>query len=138
MEIFTKIEVFSCVFMTGVIWIIQLVHYPCFFYIERDRFKSFASFHQKNISFIVLPVMLLEIASNSMITFFSLERRDLLGYVLSGLLYVIWGITFCISVPCHKKLLRGYHEKYLRILLTTNWIRTLLWSSRCLLLFFIS
>ena len=44
--------------MTGLIWTIQLVHYPFFHRLEKENFNEHMDEHRKKISFIVLPVML--------------------------------------------------------------------------------
>ena len=49
--------------MVGVIWVIQLVHYPSFHFIDKDIYDSFQKFHMNKISIIVIPVMILELAT---------------------------------------------------------------------------
>ena len=49
--------------MVGVIWVIQLVHYPAFHFIDKDMYASFQKFHMNSISLIVVPVMVLELAT---------------------------------------------------------------------------
>ena len=36
--------------MIGVIWVVQLVHYPSFHYIDRNRYGLFQQFHMRYIS----------------------------------------------------------------------------------------
>ena len=47
--------------MTGLIWTIQLVHYPTFDHVADDHFADFAKFHASRISLIVLPAMIVEL-----------------------------------------------------------------------------
>ena len=54
--------IFSAI-MVGVIWVIQLVHYPSFHFIDKDIYDSFQKFHMNKISIIVIPVMILELAT---------------------------------------------------------------------------
>ena len=49
--------------MTGVIWVIQIVHYPSFHFIEKESYTAFQKFHMNSISLIVVPVMILELAT---------------------------------------------------------------------------
>ena len=49
-------------YMTGVIWLIQLVHYPMFEYLDRTNFLRSHLFHTSAITFVVLPAMFLELA----------------------------------------------------------------------------
>jgi hypothetical protein len=46
----------------------------------------------------------------------------------------IWISTFTLSVPCHKKLSLGKDSKTIDQLVKTNWIRTILWSLKSLIL----
>ena len=49
--------------MVGLIWTIQLVHYPTFHFIDKNLYSSFQKFHMNSISLIVVPVMVLELAT---------------------------------------------------------------------------
>ncbi|MBC61112.1 MAG: hypothetical protein CMP11_01545 [Zetaproteobacteria bacterium] len=130
------IEIFSCLMMTGVIWIVQLVHYPSFAYVAQDKFTDFEVFHQKRISLVVLPLMLTEFISHFCLylmkpyPIFSLE--SLSTFSLLG----IWFVTFFMCVPCHSKLCQMYDKNLLRKLIYYNWLRTFFWSVRSFLFFF--
>lgn len=121
-----------CVFMTGLIWMVQLVHYPSFSYVEEKVFGAFASFHSRAISFIVLPAMVAELASGAYL--FYQGRSVILGINLACLV-LIWLSTFFLSVPLHSKLAKGKDSKSIGRLVATNWPRTVLWSARSLFLF---
>ena len=129
----------STIFMTGVIWIVQLVHYPGFQFVEEKRFIDFEKFHKFKISLIVLPAMLIELFTGIFIILFHakiyFERSFIFNLII---LFIIWLITFVFSVPLHKKLENGKDLKAIRLLINTNWIRTFGWSIRLILLSFIS
>lgn len=55
------IQLASTLFMTGVIWLIQVVHYPLFAGVGLDGFSAYVRSHQTLISLVVMPPMLLEI-----------------------------------------------------------------------------
>lgn len=118
----------SCFAMLGAIWIVQLVHYPAFRYIDRARFAEFANFHSRWISFFVAPVMVLELLSGLW-----LASGGSLFWIanLVGIV-AIWAATFAFSVPCHEKLARGHEAAAVERLIRTNWIRTTLWTVRSL------
>lgn len=46
----------------------------------------------------------------------------------------LWASTFLLQVPCHNRLGQAYHPATHQRLVRTNWIRTLIWTSRLLLL----
>jgi hypothetical protein len=53
----------------------------------------------------------------------------------AALLLGIWLSTWLWQVPLHDKLAEGWSEPVIRELIAGNWLRTLLWSARSLLLF---
>ena len=42
----------------------------------------------------------------------------------------IWLSTFALQVPCHARLGRGFSLGAWRLLVRSNWVRTVLWSAR--------
>lgn len=125
-----QIETLSCCFMTGLIWLIQCVHYPSFRFIDSNRFSDFHQFHSTRITWIVAPVMGVELLS-AIALFWEQAARS--GVNLASVL-LLWGITAFVSVPCHVKLESGFKQKWWRLLVLTNWSRTVLWSLRLILL----
>jgi hypothetical protein len=122
-------------FMTGLIWLIQILHYPSYRFIDRLQFSNYQNFHVKNITLVVGPIMLIEVFSglylllqNNFNLFFSINFIGLL---------IIWVSTLIFSVPNHNKLHLGYQESTITQLNHSNWIRTLLWTTRSFLLSYI-
>ena len=62
-----KTHIVSTSLMVGVIWVMQLVHYPSFNFINLKDYKSFQEFHMKRISLIVIPIMTIELTSGILI-----------------------------------------------------------------------
>ena len=117
--------------MTGVIWVIQLVHYPSFHYVNMVVYPKFQKFHMKRISFIVMPFMIMEMLT----AFLLVSLNQSVVYVLNLLaLILIWLSTAFLSVPCHSKLEKAYSYEQVDRLVRTNWPRTILWSLRLTLL----
>jgi hypothetical protein len=117
--------------MVGLIWLIQIVHYPLFLKVGREQFIEYSEDHQRLITYVVLPLMFLEL-----VTAFLLWSWRPIGVsstsIAAGiaLVLVIWGSTFLIQVPQHGKLLAGYDPEVCRKLVNGNWIRTIAWSVR--------
>lgn len=118
-------------FMNGVIWIIQLVHYPSFNYVAIDQWQLFHQKHTKRIAPIVAPVMMLEVITTVLITS---HNPDLINLICLVLLVVIWLSTFLIQVPIHNQLHTKYSSKLISRLINTNWARTILWSVKTIIL----
>lgn len=130
-----KLEIFSCLMMTGVIWVIQLVHYPSFIFIDKENFIKFERFHQKKISLVVLPLMLFEIISHILLLFYRGLSYNLINFSLSTSLLAIWMVTFFVCLPCHQKLSQSFQSKIIQKLIKVNWLRTFFWSLRSILFF---
>ena len=118
-------------FMAGLIWFVQLVHYPLMEGWPHDDFGRWELAHRDRTGPVVIPPMLTEGA----VAVWLLIRRPkgvaawlpLLGLVL---LVSIWASTFFLQVPCHLRLSGGWDAATHRLLVQSNWIRTVLWSVR--------
>jgi len=122
-------------FMTGVIWLVQLVHYPLFDRVQPERFAAFAEDHQLKITPLVGPVMGLELLSAVLLMFaVPSDVATSWLWVNLGLLGIIWGVTFGLELPLHQRLAQGFDPAALRRLIRINWIRTVGWSLRTLVL----
>ena len=53
--------------MVGVIWFVQIVHYPLMARVSRGEFAAYASEHQRRTTFVVAPAMLIEAVTASVI-----------------------------------------------------------------------
>ncbi len=106
------------------IWLIQILHYPSFWFIKNEEFPVFSSFHGNRISLIVIPLMFLEVG------FAIYNPRALIIF----LILAIWLSTFLLQVPCHNKLSIGHDPQVVERLISTNWIRTILWTLKLIIL----
>ena len=122
--------------MVGVIWVIQLVHYPSFHFIDKDIYDSFQKFHMNKISIIVIPVMILELTTGFLLLIWN--SKNILIIVSFGILILIWGITGLFFSDAHGKLISGYNELIVNKLVSMNWIRTVLWTLKMILLLYLS
>ena len=130
-ELLILTQLISCAFLTGLIWIVQLVHYPSFHFVDKVKFFEFNRFHQASISVIVLPAMLIELScAIALFWLFPSSAAHISSLVL---VTIIWLSTFFLSVPCHGKLLRQRSSQTIKRLVNTNWIRTISWSLRLVL-----
>ena len=133
-EILSDIHFLSTSLMVGIIWVIQLLHYPTFHFIKQSDYVEFQHFHMQRISFIVVPVMITELLSGFMLVYYF--RSNLLIFCLIILL-VIWSITFVFFTKLHQSLLGGYDKIIVDKLVQINWSRTVLWSLRLIILIYI-
>ena len=129
------LHIFGTFFLTGLIWVIQLVHYPAFRFVEASQFISFEKLHTHRISLIVIPLMFTELLSGIYLVF-SREAPLYLKYSFA-LVILIWASTFFLSVPLHTKLSLGKNLDTINKLIATNWPRTVLWTLRSSIIIFL-
>ncbi len=133
---FFMIHLISTSMMVSLIWLIQILHYPSFIYVDRDQYESFQKFHMKKISFIVMPLMVTEFLTSAYILLFGNNENEYLFTLSFILLLVIWGLTIFIFSNIHQELSSGYNQRIISSLIHLNWIRTILWSLRLIMLVF--
>ena len=116
-------------FLCGLIWTIQLVHYPAFADVSRDGFSIFHQAHVQRITALVALPMLVELVTAGLIVLIAPVPR---GSALVGvlLLVLIWGATAFVQVPLHDALARGPDSATISRLVETNWVRTVAWTLR--------
>jgi len=117
-------------FLTGLIWLVQVVQYPLLARVGQKAFTEYHSGHTAQISYVVGPAMLLELV---LVGLLLLERPGLLTVLGAVLLGIIWGSTAFVQVPQHGKLSSGYHQGTVKALVKGNWIRTACWSARAVI-----
>ena len=119
----------TALYMTGVIWLIQQVHYPLFRHVGTDAFTDYHHRHVAAIFPVVALPMLIEGLSAAWLAFQPPPgiARGLLwgGLACVGLAF---GITALFSIPCHDRLAAGFDATTLQTLVATNWWRTLAWT----------
>jgi hypothetical protein len=125
----------STCFMAGVIWIIQVVHYPLFGMVGRDGFAAYERAHAARITPVVGSAMLLEAACTGLLLLAlgELAARGIPRWMpIAGavLLACIWLSTFALQVPLHGQLAQGFDDSAHQALVRGNWIRTAGWTLR--------
>ena len=122
--------------MTGIIWFVQVVHYPLFTKIPEEGFVRYEQSHTVRTGWVVAPLMLLELgtAIAPLLSWsagggFPIPSSPLYLVAL-GCLVLIWISTFLLQVPLHGILEKRHDHRAMLLLCSTNWIRTILWSVR--------
>jgi hypothetical protein len=120
--------------MAGVIWIIQLVHYPLFGLVGTSGYALYHEGHTRRITWVVGPGMVVEAATAVLLVLRVPDGvpawEPVAGLVAVGLL---WLSTWLVQVPLHGRLGTGFDVGAHRALVRTNWFRTALWSARAVL-----
>ena len=121
-------------YLVSLVFMTQFITYPTFLNIDIDKFSDYHRKYVNNISFIVAPVMLIELLTLSLIAYFSSEFLIIKSLIL---LLVIWLTTFFIMIPSHNRISKSYNKKEIISLINYNWVRTILWSFKLLLIIFL-
>ncbi|MFM7052893.1 MAG: hypothetical protein ACKOYN_12310 [Planctomycetota bacterium] len=121
----------STLFMTGLIWFVQVVHYPLFAQVGAAEFAAYSRAHQSLTTLVVGPAMLVEALTAAWI---ALARPPAVPAWLAwsgvALVAAIWISTAALQVPSHARLSSGFDASVNGFLVGTNWIRTACWSLR--------
>ncbi|NND12705.1 MAG: hypothetical protein HKO10_01965 [Acidimicrobiia bacterium] len=117
--------------MVGLIWFVQLVHYPLFSSVGESSFVGYEARHTRATTSVVAMFMPLEAVTGLWLVLGPPEGVEtglaIVGLVLVGLL---WLSTVAWQAPIHGKLSRGFDGRLYRLLVGSNWLRTILWSVR--------
>jgi hypothetical protein len=128
-------QVISTWFLVGLIWTIQIVHYPLFAAVGHDRFVAYEASHTRLITWVVGPVMLVEAATAGL--FVAMRPASIPAWIPwtgLGLVILIWISTAILQVPDHAKLANGFDAAAHAHLVGTNWLRTIAWTARGVIL----
>ena len=115
------------------IWWVQLVRYPSFRSVEENEWDSYHKAHRKNITYIAMPLMLLDLSLALWMTYIMWSIPYLICLLL---VLAIWLNTFLIAVPLHTILGQKRDPKIINSLIRVNWWRTAMWSLKGLILLY--
>lgn len=114
--------------LTGLIWMVQIVHDPLFAYGGEGACCEYARQHSRRITWLVGPLMVPEaVAAIGLLLLLDTAVARLCTDVGVLLLLVAWGSTAFLRAPCHPRLSRGSDGLALRRLVGTTWIRAAAW-----------
>lgn len=121
--------------LVGLIWTIQVVHYPLFNRVGSAAFPAYESAHMQAITTLVAPLMLVELVTGVALALLPLSQVNsgILWLNLAGIA-LIWLVTALVNVPQHVALATEFNEQIHSALVMANWVRTLLWTARGLLI----
>jgi len=124
--------------MAGLIWFVQVVHYPLFANVPASASTAYAERHQRLTARVVGAPMAVE-GVCALWLFFAPPAGvgRLLPFIAGLILAVVLGSTVMLQVPRHGRLARTTSadeiDKVVTSLVTTNWVRTIGWSTRSVL-----
>lgn len=121
-------------FMVGLIWTIQVVHYPLFLRVGASSFVSYERAHTQRMgALLAIPASIEVFTAGALVWLRPDEVRLALVVGAGALLAAVWVLTALVQVPFHRRLAAGYDQEAIRSLAASNWWRTAVWSIRGLL-----
>ena len=114
--------------LVGLIWTVQVVHYPLFAHVGGDEFRRYHARHTRQITWIVAPLMAVELVTASLL-FVDGARPPWLFLSVPPLAFN-WLATWRVQIPLHDRLAAGFDADTHRRLVAGNWWRTAAWSLR--------
>jgi hypothetical protein len=129
-ELLVIAHVASVLVLVGVIWTVQVVHYPLMALVGEDRFPAYEAAHAPRMAAVVmLPWTVQGVTTVGLL----LSRPPgvpgalLLAAVVAAAVPVL--VTVVASVPAHERLSHGFDATVHRRLVRTNWLRTAAWTA---------
>lgn len=117
--------------MVGVIWFVQVVHYPLLAVVPPESASTVALDHQRRTGWVVALPMTVEGVTTLGLLWRVPDGIDAwLPWSGAVLLAVALGCTVLLSVPRHARMAERPDARVGRELVLTNWPRTIAWSAR--------
>jgi hypothetical protein len=121
--------------MVGLIWVVQVVHYPMLSVFSQHSPAIAVVDHQRRITWVVGPLMAVEGVSALILLF---DRPSTMGVLTAWVAAMLVGLalvsTVLIQVPLHAQLAVAHDAEAARRLIASNWVRTVAWTAKGLLL----
>lgn len=121
--------------MGGLIWFVQVVHYPLFGEVAATDGRAYADAHRRRTSWVVIPPMLVEGLTAGILAVRPPPGiPPAVAWAGFALVLALWWSTGAVQMPLHARLGReGHVPDAVAALVRSNWVRTILWSARAVL-----
>src|SRR6476661_5397320 len=115
--------------LAGLIWTIQLVHYPLFARVDAAGWPAYEAEHQRRITWLAAPLMLLDVALAAALVLAGgpLGGLRAAGLALAVAMFAATGLFFS---PLHGRLGRAHDPALIARLVAWNRWRTAAWTAR--------
>ena len=123
-------------YMTGMIWSMQILEYPLFALVGQKEFPAYHQRHNRGLPYLVILPSIAAFVSAVVLIFTRPARLPLWSSIVIAVLdLLIIVATVVREAPLHARLDReGSSPEVIRQLVSGNWIRTLLWTANAVLL----
>ena len=111
-------------YLTGVIWLVQVVHYPLFAAVGARAWPAYEAAHRRRITWVVAVPMLAQLPVAAVLLPGALAIANACLVALAFLSTVAW------LGPLHGRLQAGWDGALHRRLVRGNWLRTMAWTAQ--------
>ncbi len=119
----------ATLFMAGLTWFVQVVHYPLFPLVG-DGFTEYHRRHSNRTTFVVLPPMLVELVTSFWLLLDPPGDASGLAVAGAALAGATWALTALGAAPAHGRIGReGLGPDLQNRLLRISWLRTIAWTA---------
>jgi hypothetical protein len=118
-------------YMTGIVWFAQLVHYPLLGRGDLAQFTAFARAYRRRTLWVVTPALAGEISTALLLMWLWPSLQSACGLAT---LAAIWVSTVFWVIPAHLRLGHGYDRETHQSLVRRNFPRSLFWTLRSLVM----
>lgn len=117
--------------MTGLIWMVHMVHYPLFAHVGPENYQTYQSEHMRRISVLLAVPWVGEVSLGGLIFLLAPNSTLRVVALVAGILQVVIAVvTGFVAAPAHGRLLDGFNADELQGLLRANLVRSILWTIR--------
>ncbi len=120
----------ATIYMTGLIWFVQLVHYPLFAHVGTDGFVRYEALHTRWTTLAVGPMFFEALTLPVLFLYAPVAQFNVAVWIAAALVLINFASTALLQVPQHTRLTQGFDAAAHRFLVRSNWIRTSAWSLR--------
>jgi hypothetical protein len=129
------VQAAATAYLTGLAWFVQVVHYPLLHAVPPAELPAYEARDQRRTGWVVGPPMVLELVTAvGSIRWRPPELPGAWAWTGLTLLGLVWASTAFVQVPLHEALERQPDPGRIRLLVASNWVRTLCWTARAALL----
>jgi hypothetical protein len=120
----------ATLFLTGLIWTVQVVHYPLFAQVGSEGFPGYQESHSSRITAVLaLPWVVQGVTTAWLLVAPPAGVPRPLIWAAAVLAAIPVAVTVALSIPAHQRLGGGFDDAEHRKLVTTNWLRTAAWTA---------
>jgi len=126
---FLLINLLSTILIAGILWFVQLVHYPLFNEIPAKNFINYGYYHSRKVSGIIKPLFIVDFTTLILLLILLGSNLSTNLMIVNVTIFIITIVlTQIIFIPIHQKLSKSPNSQTISQLIRLNWIRTLIWS----------